>query len=188
MRRDMWPVGHVKFKLDTESAAAAGSHPVPVGDQATRYRRAFLSYGSEDRPKVIDRVQMLRLMDIEYFQDLLALEPGERWERRLYEGSNAATCSSCFGRDWLAHPSGSRRETQHALEHKVGDEYASPEICPGARRGSPRRGRELPLLVTASRAAPVGGRAWRQPWLARSSGWAGGGEWRAVCSGQRGWL
>ena len=34
---------------------------------------------------MMKRVQMLARCQISFFQDILALEPGERWERKLYE-------------------------------------------------------------------------------------------------------
>jgi hypothetical protein len=137
VRRDMWPVGHVKFKLDIDSVAPGVSHLVPVGDQARCYTRAFLSYASEDRPKVIDRVQMLRLVQIEYFQDLLALEPGERWQRRLYDEIDRSDLFILF---WSGRARASewvRRETQHALARRAGDEFGTPEICPVIVDGPP---------------------------------------------------
>ena len=142
VRRDMWPVGHVKFKLDV---AAGGSRPVPVGNQATRYTRAFLSYASEDRPKVLDRVQMLRLLRVEYFHDLLALEPGERWERRLYEEIDRSDLFILFWSRQARASKWVRKETRHALAHRAGDELGTPEICPVIVEGPPvvRPWREL---------------------------------------------
>lgn len=137
VRRDIWPVGHVKFKLDIDPVAAAASHLVPVGDQARCYTRAFLSYASEDRPKVIDRVQMLRLIQIEYFQDLLGLDPGERWQRRLYDEIERSDLFILF---WSGRARASkwvRRETQHALAHRAGKEFGTPEICPVIVEGPP---------------------------------------------------
>jgi hypothetical protein len=148
VRRDMNPLGHVKFKLDADASSRAGSRPVPVGDLAHRYRRAFLSYASEDRAKVLDRVQMLRLMGVDYFQDLLDLEPGERWERRLYEEIESSDLFLLFWSKTARASKWVRRETRHALDHKAGDELAPPEICPVIVEGPPvaRPWRELKHL------------------------------------------
>ena len=89
MTLDSAPLGHVKFKLAVTppAAALAGSAAAePQGEVAHRYRAAFISYASRDRDEVLERVQMLRLVGGHYFQDVLNLEPGDRWERRLELG------------------------------------------------------------------------------------------------------
>jgi hypothetical protein len=58
-----------------------GGSLLPAGETARRYRKAFISYASPDRGEVLKRVQMLRLARIRYFQDVLRLEPGDRWQR-----------------------------------------------------------------------------------------------------------
>lgn len=78
------PIGHVKFKLNV-TAAAAAQPPAPEPQEFLRYRNAFISYASEDRPEVLRRVQMLDTVGINYFQDVLSLKPGERWEKMLYK-------------------------------------------------------------------------------------------------------
>jgi hypothetical protein len=50
-----------------------------VGELAARYRSAFVSYASADRDQVLTRLPMLSAVNINYFNDLLNLEPGERW-------------------------------------------------------------------------------------------------------------
>jgi hypothetical protein len=78
------PIGRISFLLQVVTAGT----PVPVATEteacAFAYRFTFLSYASEDRDKVLARVQMLDQMGIRYFQDLLSLDPGQRWEKELY--------------------------------------------------------------------------------------------------------
>ncbi|MFC0316052.1 TIR domain-containing protein [Gordonia phosphorivorans] len=79
------PIGTVKWKQSV-TQTPTNSSVVPVDGVAHRYRRAFISYESTDRDRVLHRVQMLRLItDMKYFQDVLVLKPGERWQNRLYE-------------------------------------------------------------------------------------------------------
>lgn len=133
------PIGHVKFKVavrtDGESDESTSVQPVAGG--LHRYRKAFISYASFDRSEVLKRVQMLARMEIEYFQDVLALEPGERWERSLYRHidecdlfllfwSNAAKASP-----WVI------REVRYAVSRKRGDDDAPPEILPVIIEGPP---------------------------------------------------
>jgi hypothetical protein len=148
VRRDMTPLGHVKFKLDAGRSSRGGSSPVPVGDQALRYRRAFLSYASEDRAKVFDRVQILPRVGVEIFQDLLDLEPGERWERRLYEEIERSDVFLLFWSKRARASKWVRRETRYALKQQAGDDFAPPEICPVIIEGPPvaRPWRELAHL------------------------------------------
>jgi TIR domain len=76
------PVGHVKFKVEVGDDPAAPAET--VGADARRYRSAFISYASKDRNEALRGAQMLRAVEIECFQDVLDLEPGERWEQQLY--------------------------------------------------------------------------------------------------------
>jgi hypothetical protein len=76
------PVGHVKFKVEVGDDPAAPEET--VGADARRYRSAFISYASKDRNEALRGAQMLRAVEIDCFQDVLDLEPGERWEQQLY--------------------------------------------------------------------------------------------------------
>ena len=51
---------------------------------AHRYSLVFISYATPDRAEVLKRVQMLKMMKIKFFQDLLDFEPGARWEMGLF--------------------------------------------------------------------------------------------------------
>jgi hypothetical protein len=94
-------------------------------------------YAAEDRAQVLDRVQMLRLMEIDYFQDLLSLDPGERWERELFRQIEESDLFLLF---WSHHARASswvRREALHALASGENDEFAPPQICPLILEGPP---------------------------------------------------
>ena len=102
------PFGHVKFVMSvgdalTENTAKAAA----LAKQSwKRYRLAFISYASPDRVEVLKRVQMLRQLSIEFFQDSLSLEPGERWAKALYKNIDKAMCSSSSGPPPRSSPSG----------------------------------------------------------------------------------
>jgi hypothetical protein len=132
------PIGHVKFKL---SIVAQRQHPAepsePVGDDVKRYTSAFVSYSSKDRRKVLERVQMLKPVGIRYFQDLLDLDPGDRWEQKLY--LNIGQCD-LFLLFWSSDAKASpwvRKEVRYALDRKGSDEFAAPEIRPVIIEGPP---------------------------------------------------
>jgi len=55
----------------------------PLGDTAQQTESVFISYASEDRA-VLRRVQGIKALGIRFFQDILSLSPGERWEMALW--------------------------------------------------------------------------------------------------------
>ena len=75
------PVGSVTFALSATPEEQPVTNDVR-GEQARRYSNAFLSYASENRAEVLKRAQGLQAARIDFFQDLLDLKPGERWERK----------------------------------------------------------------------------------------------------------
>jgi molecular chaperone DnaK (HSP70) len=80
---DTVPIGQIGFKI----ALATGAdrlRPEPLGT-FDRFRLFFISYAAKDRPEVVKRVQMLPRLGKEFRQDLLSLDPGDRWEKKLYE-------------------------------------------------------------------------------------------------------
>jgi hypothetical protein len=136
---DGTPIGHVRFKLEITAGdrAPVASAPRPLGDEARRYSRAFLSYASKDLNEVMKRVQMLARCGISFFQDILELQPGERWERKLYEQIDQCDVFMLF---WSAAAKDSewvRKEAEYALSRKGTAESAPPEIVPIPLEGPP---------------------------------------------------
>jgi hypothetical protein len=136
---DTVPVGHVCFKLsvvamDGGDAAVAAEQQ---GDDAHRYRRAFISYASADRPEVLKRVSMLRVQRIKFFQDLRDIEPGEEWERRLFFEIDRCDLFLLFwstaakASPWVA------KEVQRALRRRAEGASGLPEILPVPIEGPP---------------------------------------------------
>ena len=79
---------------------------------------------------MLARVQMLPINGIDYFQDVMALEPGDRWERRIEAGIDRCDLFLLF---WSGHAKDSswvKREVEHALARRGDDEGAPPEIRP----------------------------------------------------------
>ena len=123
------PIGHVKFRLEVASAPAS-DRKEPVGELAARYRSAFVSYASADRDQVLTRLPMLSAVNINYFNDLLNLEPGERWWPRLQAAIDECDVFLLF---WSSNARSSvsvRREVEHALHRQAGNDLSPPEIRP----------------------------------------------------------
>lgn len=133
------PVGHVKFKL---AVTAAESQDVafrarPVGVTACRYTKAFVSYASADRKEVMKRVQLLERLKIDYFHDVLKLEPGERWEQALYRHIDECDLFLLF---WSTNAKNSTwvlEEARYALRRKCDDDCNPPELVPVVIEGPP---------------------------------------------------
>jgi TIR domain len=133
------PVGHVKFKLDVlpTRSLAGSAEPIATGESASHYRHAFISYASGDRHEVLKRVQMLARLRIRFFQDVLDLDPGVRWERELYRKIDQSDLFLLF---WSAQARESKwvlEEVRYALSRKSGNDSSPPEILPIVLEGPP---------------------------------------------------
>jgi hypothetical protein len=136
--QDSVPVGHIKFRIKIVARDQMRLPQVaePVG-QSRAYKKAFISYASPDRAEVLKRVQMLARLKINFFQDVLALEPGARWEREIYRRIDESDLFLLF---WSRAARESRQvmeEVRYALRRKNGDEMAAPEILPVIIEGPP---------------------------------------------------
>jgi hypothetical protein len=133
------PCGHLNFKIAIVSARAAQqpTDPGSIGFNSSRYRQVFVSYASPDRGEVLKRVQMLKLLKIQTFQDVLNLEPGDRWEGQLYRYIDQSDLFLLFWSSAAAESPWVRRELQYAIHRKGGVSYAPPEILPVVIEGPP---------------------------------------------------
>ena len=129
------PIGHIRFRITVVDGSAAAA-PVPAGDQAVRYRSAFVSYASQDRGEVVKRLQTLQAVGISLFQDI-DMEPGERWAQRLYHQIDDCDLFLLFwstaarGSEWV------RREALYALERGATAGDGRPDIRPVIIEGPP---------------------------------------------------
>ena len=135
------PIGHIKFKF---KIAAVGGQPaeeaavIPTPPQSfVRYKQAFISYASPDRAEVLKRVQMLKTAKINFFQDLLTLEPGERWEKSLYEHVDTSDVFYLFWSSAAKKSEWVGKELEYALKRKGGNDAVLPEIVPVIIEGPP---------------------------------------------------
>ena len=135
---DSVPLGSLRFSI----RGIAPNERIGVGsdirgEHARRYKRAFLSYTTPDRPEVLKHAQTLKLVGISFFQDLLNIEPGERWERRLYPEIDSCDLFLLF---WSKHAVRSEwviREAEYALRRQESDPDRLPDIRPVIIDGPP---------------------------------------------------
>ena len=134
------PIGILRFKLEIVPGAQAASGPPsePVPEQKfVRYRYAFISYASEDRAEVLRRVQLLPLVQIDYFQDITSLDPGDRWAQELYREIDKSDVFFLFWSKAARNSEWVEKEVLYALEHRHGDEGVAPVIKPVILEGPP---------------------------------------------------
>lgn len=130
------PFGHIKFKLSV-SHDGKSEPPAALGDATHCYRKAFISYASIDRTEVLKRVQLLRSLRIRFFQDVLDLEPGDRWERQLYRHIDESDLFLLFWSKAARESRWVQEEIRYALMRKGGDDAAPPAILPVILEGPP---------------------------------------------------
>lgn len=133
------PVGHVKFKLKViaESVDDKKRQLAPAGEEASRYQMAFISYASSDRNQVLQRVQMLQVVGISFFQDILDLDPGIRWERELYRHIDQCDLFLLFWSSAAGQSEWVLKEIRYALARKDERDFGAPEIYPIILEGPP---------------------------------------------------
>jgi hypothetical protein len=123
------PVGHVRFRVKVERASVA-KQLEPVAHEAARYRYAFISYASQDRPDMLKVLQGFDVNGIRYFADIHSLEPGDRWERRIEAGLEECDLflliwsKQAKASDWV------KKEVLHALKRQGERGHAPPRIHP----------------------------------------------------------
>jgi hypothetical protein len=135
------PIGHLKFtfKITGDGAGGPGtsSHELVPAAGMVRYRQAFISYASKDLPEVLKRVQMLNLAKIKFFQDLLTFEPGDSWEKLLYDYIDRSDVFYLFWSTAASESEWVRKEVEYALSRKTGEPESGPEIIPVIIEGPP---------------------------------------------------
>lgn len=136
VRRDGVPIGKVSYRVKVRRFGAVGQQP-RMSSRQRRFERAFASYASPDRREVLKRVQVLRAAGIECFQDVLDLEPGQRWERELYRRIDTADLFLLFWSRSAKQSEWVRREVDYALGRQNGDPEADPDIRPVVIEGPP---------------------------------------------------
>ncbi|MEE9588983.1 MAG: toll/interleukin-1 receptor domain-containing protein [Hyphomicrobiaceae bacterium] len=118
-------------KVDVGQVRAVAPEPCVTpeltGASARRYQHAFLSYASEDRAEVLKRAQVF---NIDFFQDILSLSPGERYEKKIYA---KIVDSDLFMLFWSRHAHASEwvgKEIDYARERQQQHPEGLPDIVP----------------------------------------------------------
>lgn len=134
---DGMPAGTLRFQLALAAAGAPAEDATTREVRARRYRRAFISYSSKDRAEVLKRVQGFQQAGITVFQDVLSLEPGERWEKALYREIDNCDVLYLFWSSAAAQSEWVQKEIDYALARKAGQDDNPPDIQPVPIEGPP---------------------------------------------------
>jgi hypothetical protein len=128
-------IGGIGFKIRSSLFARPGK-PL-LADAPRPYRKAFVSYASKDREEVLKRTQALRTA-VEVRQDVLALEPGDRWKEKLFQWIDDCDlfllCWSQAAKDseWVM------KEARYALRCRRRSNGLRPDIVPLVLEGPPK--------------------------------------------------
>ncbi len=122
-------VGPIEFRLSSDDAASQPASE-PLGDHAKLYKYAFVSYASKDREEVLKRVQMLEVLKTKFFQDILSLDPGDRWEKKLYENIDRCDLFLLFWSQAAKDSQWVLKEAEYALAHQQKNPGSEPDLVP----------------------------------------------------------
>ena len=134
---DRVPAGTLRFQLGVVAAGTTPGTPEAREVRVRRYRRAFVSYSSKDRAEVLRRVQAFKILGLSVFQDILELDPGERWEKRLYQEIDTCDVFMLFWSSSAAASEWVLKEIDYAVTRKQGDDERPPAIQPVPIEGPP---------------------------------------------------
>jgi hypothetical protein len=131
------PAGTLRFQVVLAAPGAASEPAEFCRAQAARYRRAFASYSSEDRAEVLRRVQAFKICGMSVFQDILDLDPGDRWEKALYREIDRCDVFLLFWSKAAATSEWVSKEIDYAIKRQAGDAENPPAIQPVPIEGPP---------------------------------------------------
>lgn len=125
------PVGHAAFYIAQAGVASEEKSSTAL----TPFKHVFVSYASANRVDVLKHAMLLKRLGLEVFQDLLALEPGERWERALYRNIDKADLFLLYWSTQAAASDWVIKEAEYALARQ--DNGAEIQIMPVLLEGPP---------------------------------------------------
>jgi hypothetical protein len=96
-----------------------------------------VSYSSQDRSEVLRRVQAFKIAGISVFQEILDLDPGERWEKALYHEIDNCDVFLLFWSKAAAASEWVGKEIDYALARRGDNADNPPAIQPVPIEGPP---------------------------------------------------
>ena len=133
---DSVPVGEIRFRMNIDNLAAPAFSQISETYPA-KYRHAFISYSTADRPEVLKRTQLLARFGIDYFQDIFDLESGDLFENKILDDIKRSDAFFLF---WSSHAKKSKwvtKEWKYALRLQEENTLKPPHIIPVPIEGPP---------------------------------------------------
>ena len=129
-------VGELRFKIGIAESATVGFAQSELRSaKVKRYQRVFFSYSSKDRLKVMEVAQSYRIAGVEFFQDILSLEAGARWEKGLYREIDNCDLFVLFWSEAARRSEWVEKEVRYAIGRQRHGKR--PEIVPLILEGPP---------------------------------------------------
>jgi hypothetical protein len=126
-------VGNVKFRISSDPDAMGKGESL---GSLRRYGKPFVSYATRDRKEVLKRVQMLQILKTKFFMDLLSLDPGDRWEKKLYKHIDRCDLFLLFWSQAAKDSLWVLQEAEYALMRQHEDPDGEPDIVPVILEGN----------------------------------------------------
>lgn len=127
------PVGRILFQLRIE-APTRDLNPLPApvlsGTSAKSYQHAFLSYASKDRAEVLKRAQAFQVAKLAFFQDVLSLEPGQRYGEEILRRIDRSDLFVVFWSRNAMRSEWVQKEIDKALACQRNNPDGLPDIVP----------------------------------------------------------
>jgi hypothetical protein len=76
-------------------------------------------------------------MKLKFFQDLLTLEPGDQWEKLIYQYIDESDVFFLFWSKAASESTWVKKEIHYAMRRKANKDEAPPEIVPVIIEGPP---------------------------------------------------
>lgn len=127
------PIGRSTFRIERGKTVDSQTSPARIKP----YRHAFLSYASSDRVRVLEIAQAFSRTGTEVFQDVLSLEPGDRWQQELFKKIDYADLFMLFWSNSAKNSEWVIREAEYALARRDRLRNRSPDIVPYILEGPP---------------------------------------------------
>lgn len=127
------PAGRILFQMRIEAQTRdAGPLPAPElgGARARNYQNAFLSYASKDRAEVLKRAQAFQAAKLTFFQDILSLEPGQRYGEEIMHRIDGADLFVVFWSRNAMRSEWVQKEIDKALACQRASPDGLPDIVP----------------------------------------------------------
>ena len=122
------PLGSVTASITVGAARGFASEAAETS--AVRFRRAFVSYSSQDRSEVLKRLQTLEALRISFFADVLDLAPGEKWESQIKQEIESCDLFLLFWSQAALASPWVKREIDHARSVRQLSPASIPTIVP----------------------------------------------------------